>query len=81
VIWGFSWWPLKFFAALGLDGHSVSLTAYSVVAIVSLPFIWRERTQCRQEWYYLLMIGIFFGAFLAFIKMPIFHLPMFVILY
>jgi drug/metabolite transporter (DMT)-like permease len=62
VIWGFSWWPLKFFAALGLDGHSVSLTAYSVVAIVSLPFIWRERTQCRQEWYYLLLIGLFFGA-------------------
>ena len=62
MIWGFSWWPLKFFAALGLDGHSVSLTAYSVVAIVSLPFIWRERTQCRQEWYYLLMIGLFFGA-------------------
>ncbi len=62
MIWGFSWWPLKFFAALGLDGHSVSLTAYSVVAIMSLPFIWRERTQCRQEWHYLLLIGIFFGA-------------------
>lgn len=62
MIWGLSWWPLKFFAALGLDGHSVSLTAYSVVAIVSLPFIWRERTQCRQEWHYLLMIGLFFGA-------------------
>lgn len=62
VIWGFSWWPLKFFAALGLDGHSVSLTAYSVVAIVSLPFIWRERRQCRQEWHYLLLIGLFFGA-------------------
>lgn len=57
-----SWWPLKFFAALGLDGHSVSLTAYSLVALVSLPFIWRERTQCRQEWHYLLLIGLFFGA-------------------
>ena len=47
---------------MGLDGHSVSLTAYSVVAIVSLPFIWRERAQCRQEWHYLLLIGLFFGA-------------------
>ena len=62
MIWGFSWWPLKFFAALGLDGHSVSLTAYSVVAIVSLPFIFQERAKCRQEWHYLLLIGIFFGA-------------------
>ena len=62
MIWGFSWWPLKFFAALGLDGHSVSITAYSLVAIVSLPFIWRERMQCRQEWHYLLLIGLFFGA-------------------
>ncbi len=62
MIWGLSWWPLKFFAALGLDGHSISLTAYSTVAFVSLPFIWRERTQCRQEWHCLLMIGIFFGT-------------------
>ena len=62
AIWGLTWWPLKFFASLGLDGHSVSLTAYSVVALLSLPFVWRERRQCRQEWHYLLMIGLFFGA-------------------
>ena len=62
MIWGLSWWPLKFFASLGLDGHSVSLTAYSVIALVSVPFLWRERAQCRQEWPYLLMIGLFFGA-------------------
>lgn len=62
VVWGFTWWPLKFFAALGLDGHSVSLTAYSAVALLSLPFLWRERTQWRREWPYLLLIGLFFGA-------------------
>jgi drug/metabolite transporter (DMT)-like permease len=62
ALWGLTWWPLKFFASLGLDGHSVSLTAYSVVALASLPFIWRERKQSRQEWHYLLMIGLFFGA-------------------
>lgn len=62
VLWGVTWWPLKYFAGLGLDGHSVALTAYSAVALVSLPFLWRERAQCRSEWHYLLMIGAFFGA-------------------
>jgi drug/metabolite transporter (DMT)-like permease len=62
ALWGLTWWPLKFFASLGLDGHSVSLTAYSVVALLSLPLLWRERRQCRQEWHYLLMIGLFFGT-------------------
>ena len=62
MIWGCTWWPLKYFAALGLDGHSVSLTAYSAIALLSLPFIFRERAQCRKEWHYLLLIGFFFGA-------------------
>ena len=62
VIWGFTWLPLKYFAATGLDGHAVSLTAYVLVALVSLPFIWRERPQWRSETHWLLLIGLCFGV-------------------
>lgn len=62
VVWGFSWWPLKYFAAVGLDGHAVSLTAYTLVAILSLPFIWRQRDQWRSETRWLLVIGLCFGV-------------------
>ena len=62
VIWGFTWLPLKFFAAAGLDGHAVSLTAYVLVALVSLPFIWRERYQWRSETHWLILIGLCFGV-------------------
>ncbi len=61
VIWGFSWWPLKYFGALGLDGHAIALTAYALVGVVSLPWIWRERHAWRPEWHWLLLIGLFFG--------------------
>jgi len=32
-IWGFSWWPLKYFGAQGLDGHAIALTAYALVGL------------------------------------------------
>lgn len=62
VVWGLSWLPLKFFADAGLTGHTIGLTAYALVAIVSLPFIWRERAQWRGELRLLLLIGLFFGG-------------------
>ena len=61
VVWGLSWWPLKFFAGEGLSGHAIGLTAYSLVGLVALPFIWRERALWRGELRYLLLIGLFFG--------------------
>ena len=61
VIWGFTWLPLKYFANVGLDGHAVSLTAYVLVALVALPFIWRERGQWRSETHWLIVIGLCFG--------------------
>ncbi len=61
VVWGFAWWPLKYFGAQGLDGHAIALTAYALVGIVSLPLIWRERHAWRPEWHWLLLIGLFFG--------------------
>ncbi len=61
VVWGFSWWPLKHFAAQGLDGHAIALTAYALVGVMALPLIWRERSAWRREWHWLLLIGLFFG--------------------
>lgn len=62
VVWGLSWWPLHYFAASGLSGHAIGLTAYSLVALVALPLIWRERRHWRGEWKQLLLIGLFFGC-------------------
>ena len=61
VFWGLAWWPLKYFGQQGLDGHAVALTAYALVALVSLPLIWRERHEWRGEWRLLLLIALFFG--------------------
>ena len=47
VIWGLIWRPLKFFAGEGLTGYTFSLTAYALVAAVSLPLIWHQ----RQRWW------------------------------
>ncbi len=62
LVWGFAWWPLKYFAAYGVDGHSIALTAYAMVALVSLPLVWRERAAWRSETRYLLLIGLCFGV-------------------
>ncbi len=59
--WGLSWLPLKYFASLGLDGHAIALTAYAMVALVSLPVILREYPQWRQEARLLGLIALSFG--------------------
>lgn len=59
--WGLSWLPLKYFATLGLDGHAIALTAYAMVAVLSLPWILRERRQWRSEAGLLCLIGLAFG--------------------
>ena len=61
VVWGLTWWPLKHFAQLGLDGHAVALTAYVPIALATLPFIWRERALWRDEQRLLFAIALFFG--------------------
>ena len=62
LFWGLIWWPLQFFAQAGLTSTVISLTAYALVAVVSLPVIWRERRQWRREWGCLLLIGLCFGC-------------------
>jgi drug/metabolite transporter (DMT)-like permease len=62
LVWGLSWWPLKFFAESGLSGHAIGLSAYTLVAVVALPLILRERARWRSETGLLLLIGLFFGC-------------------
>lgn len=61
IVWGLIWWPLKYFATFGLTGHVIGLTAYAMVAIATLPLVWRERRQWRPEFGLLVLIGLFFG--------------------
>ena len=62
VLWGLIWWPLQFFAQAGLTSTVISLTAYALVAMVSLPVLWRERRHWRGEWGCLLLIALCFGC-------------------
>lgn len=62
VVWGIAWWPLKLFARAGLTAHAICLSAYTVVALASLPLIWRERHRWQAERWHLLAIGLLFGA-------------------
>ena len=61
IVWGVIWWPLKYFGGFGLTGHAIGLTAYTMVAIATLPLVWRERHQWRPEFGLLVLIGLFFG--------------------
>lgn len=62
LVWGLSWWPLKHFAAAGLTGNLIGITAYALVGLVALPVLWRERAAWRGEGRQLMLIGLFFGA-------------------
>lgn len=62
LVWGLSWWPLKHFAAAGLTGNLIGITAYALVGLVALPVLWRERAAWRGEGRQLILIGLFFGA-------------------
>ena len=62
VFWGLIWIPLKFVGELGLTGHTISLSAYVLLAALSLPVLLRQRHLWRSEWRLLLVIGLFFGC-------------------
>jgi drug/metabolite transporter (DMT)-like permease len=61
MFWGFCWWPLKFFANAGLSGNLIGMTAYSIVGLVAIPIVWKQRHDWRSETGLLFLIGIFFG--------------------
>ena len=43
LLWGFTWIPLKHFAAQGLSGLGMTLLGYGVVGVGALPLIWLQR--------------------------------------
>jgi drug/metabolite transporter (DMT)-like permease len=62
TFWGFIWWPLKFFADAGLTGNLIGVTAYSILGLIALPILWKERKLWYAEWWLLALIGIFFAV-------------------
>jgi len=49
ILWGLSWWPLKYFTAQGIDGPPLIAVAYGVAAVVLLPWLWYERRRYLGE--------------------------------
>ena len=60
VFWGLLWWPLKFFAQVGLTSNLIGVTAYLMVGLVAIPIVWVQRKLWRDEWLLLVLIGFFF---------------------
>ncbi len=61
VFWGLLWWPLKFFAQVGLTSNLIGVTAYLMVGLVAIPIVWVQRKLWRDEWLLLVLIGFFFA--------------------
>jgi drug/metabolite transporter (DMT)-like permease len=62
TFWGLIWWPLKFFADAGLTGNLIGVTAYSILGLIALPILWKERKSWCAEWWLLVLIGVFFAV-------------------
>ncbi len=67
VLWGLSWLPLKYVNSLGVAGVSLVLVAYGVAAMLTLPWLWRQRRFWAGRGVWLLAIAVIGGyANLAF---------------
>lgn len=62
MLWGASWIPLKALNAKGADGLPLIAYAYSVLAVIALPWVWRQRASAHQRLHWLLAIVLFGGA-------------------
>lgn len=62
TLWGLSWWPLKAFAAQGLDGPALSLLSYGPVALCGLVLLWRQYAAWRDRAGLLLLLGLIGGS-------------------
>jgi drug/metabolite transporter (DMT)-like permease len=62
IFWGLLWWPLKFFSQVGLTGNLIGMTAYSMVGILAIPILWRQKKIWGEEWFLLLLIGLFYAV-------------------
>lgn len=61
VMWGLFWWPLKSFDAAGIHSGFVQVFAYSLSALVLLPFAWRRLSIRRNQTGLLLLIALLGG--------------------
>lgn len=62
ILWGASWIPLKALNAKGADGLALIACAYSVLAVIALPWVWRQRASTHRRLHWLLAIVLFGGA-------------------
>lgn len=62
VLWGASWLPLKALHGRGADGLALIASAYGVLAILVLPWVWRARSSIAGHWHWLLAIVVLGGA-------------------
>ncbi|MFZ5580978.1 MAG: DMT family transporter [Pseudomonadota bacterium] len=61
IAWGLSWIPLKHFSGHDVHGVSLNLVAYGGVALLLLPWLWRERDAWRGQGSVLLAIAVLGG--------------------
>lgn len=61
VMWGLFWWPLKAFEAAGIHSGFVQFFAYSLSALVLLPFAWHHLSIWRNQTGLLLLIALLGG--------------------
>lgn len=69
TLWGLSWWPLRQFAAQGLDGPVLSLLSYGPVGLCGLLLLWRQYRAWRSRSRMLLLLALVGGwANVAFVS-------------
>ena len=61
TFWGTMWYPLRLLDQAGLNGIWSSLIAYGAVMVLALPLLWRQRDECRNNFWTLLGIGLASG--------------------
>lgn len=62
LLWGTAWMPLKFFAGHGMNGLSVTVFTYSMVATLALPWLWRRREAWWRDRRLLAAMGLCGGV-------------------
>lgn len=51
ALWGLNWWPIKRFAAAGINSAEVTAVGFSMLTLMSLPCLWKQRARwSRQPW-------------------------------
>ncbi|HKK14599.1 MAG TPA: EamA/RhaT family transporter, partial [Gammaproteobacteria bacterium] len=61
VLWGLTWWPLRYFHQQGLAGASLIFFAYGSVGALLLPVLAMQRGRWWGQGRYLLLIVLLGG--------------------